>query len=431
MKPDCNPSTTTVCVMGLGYIGLPTAAVLAARGFEVRGVDINNQIIDTINQGRVHITEPDLDMLVRAAVSGGRLQASTTPGPADVFIIAVPTPFRDNHEPDLRFVEAATRAIAPHVQPGNLVILESTSPVGTTEAVARWIADARPDLPVPACRNQATASGDVLFAHCPERVLPGRILHELVSNDRVIGGINAASSERCAGVYRSFVAGKIHITDCRTAEMCKLTENAFRDVNIAFANELSLVCDRVGIDVWELIRLANHHPRVKILNPGPGVGGHCIAVDPWFIVSGAPDLTRLMRTARDVNDGKSSWVINQVARAAQQRPASRIIFLGVTYKPDIDDIRESPALLIAQRVHQDFGSRVIIADPHADTPFNAPHLHGIVIVGSVAIMPTDIVVILVAHTAFADTITSIPPEALVMDTCGATRGMPRPTMSPS
>ena len=291
----------TLSVIGLGYIGLPTAAVFASRRKTVIGVDVNPKAVAAINRGEIHIVEPDLDMLVHAAVTEGWLSARATPAPADAFLIAVPTPFRDGYQPDLSYIEAAAKAIAPVLVAGNLVILESTSPVGATEDMARWLAEARPDLTFP---QDAGEQSDIRIAHCPERVLPGKVLRELVENDRIIGGMTPRCSQAAIDLYRIFVEGECIVTDARTAEMCKLTENSFRDVNIAFANELSLICDRLDIDVWELIQLANRHPRVQILQPGPGVGGHCIAVDPWFIVARTPDVARIVRTAREVNDAK-------------------------------------------------------------------------------------------------------------------------------
>ncbi|MGB5604928.1 MAG: UDP-N-acetyl-D-mannosamine dehydrogenase, partial [Gammaproteobacteria bacterium] len=291
-----------ICVVGLGYIGLPTASLLGTKGYSVYGVDTSQVVVDTINKGDIHIVEPDLDVLVKSAVLSGRLSAGLEPKAADIFILAVPTPFKDNNQPDLSFVEAATRMISPYVEAGNLVILESTSPVDTTNGVvAKILKEAGHDI-----------ARDIYIAHCPERVLPGRILTELVENDRIGGGINKISTEKAVEFYSTFVRGEVLATDSRTAEMAKLTENSFRDVNIAFANELSLICDQEGINVWELIALANRHPRVNILKPGPGVGGHCIAVDPWFIVARAPELARLIRTAREVNDFKPDWVVNKV-----------------------------------------------------------------------------------------------------------------------
>lgn len=297
----------TISVVGLGYIGLPTAAVFASRKLEVIGVDVNQHAVDTINRGEIHIVEPDLDMVVHAAVTEGYLRASTKPESADAFLIAVPTPFKgDNHEPDLSYIESASKAIAPVLKQGDLVILESTSPVGATEQMAAWLAEARPDLSFPQTHGEAS---DIRIAHCPERVLPGHVLRELIQNDRVVGGMTARCSAAACALYKIFVEGECVVTNARTAEMAKLTENSFRDVNIAFANELSIICDKIGISVWELIRLANRHPRVNILQPGPGVGGHCIAVDPWFIVSRMPEQARLIRTAREVNDSKPEWVL--------------------------------------------------------------------------------------------------------------------------
>jgi len=396
----------TVCVLGLGYIGLPTASIMAMRGFRVHGVDVNQQAVDTINQGRIHIHEPDLDALVKAAVGSGRLSAHLRPQPADVFIVAVPTPFKDTHQPDLTYVEAATRSLAGVLTPGNLVILESTCPVSTTESMARWIAEERPDLSLPAwtplgAKAAAPVKGAVLLAHCPERVLPGQILRELVENDRIIGGIDPASAERCAAIYRKFVIGKLLLSDCRTAELAKLTENAFRDVNIAFANELSLICDRLGIDVWELIRLANHHPRVKILNPGPGVGGHCIAVDPWFIVSSAPEEARLIRTAREVNDHKPVVVISKVEKLAERFKYPVIACLGLAFKADVDDLRESPAVEITRHLAQRQIGRVLAVEPYISQLPKALSDSGAQLVDlDAALAKADVVLLLVDHRVF-------------------------------
>ena len=319
-----------LCVLGLGYIGLPTASIFATKGKRVLGVDISPAVVETINTGRIHIQEPDLDVLVRAAVQSGNLRAATEPAPAAVFILAVPTPFivqsDGSRTPDLAYVEAATRALAPHVRAGNLVILESTSPVGTTEKVKAW-------LEAELARLGRAVPAGLLYAHCPERILPGQMLKELVSNDRIAGGLTPAAAAQAKALYETFCMAQIFLTDARTAEMAKLTENAFRDVNIAFANELSLICDRLRIDVWELIRLANRHPRVKILQPGPGVGGHCIAVDPWFIVAAAPAEARLLRTAREVNDHKPHHVVAQVRAAAAQHAHPVVACLGPPPRP--------------------------------------------------------------------------------------------------
>ncbi len=332
-----------VCVVGLGYIGLPTAALLASQGHDVCGVDISQHAVDTINSGRIHIVEPDLDAYVHSAVAQGRLRAYTSAQPADVFMICVPTPFHEGDDipqPNVDYVMAGTRSIAAHVRPGNLVILESTSPVGTTQMVADELRKAGVDMDT------------VHVAYCPERVLPGKIMIELVENDRVVGGLTPEAASVVATFYRGFVRGEVLETDAASAEMCKLTENSFRDVNIAFANELSLICERAGIDVWKLIALANRHPRVNILQPGAGVGGHCIAVDPWFIVARDPENARLIRTAREVNNYKTHWVIDRIKAAAadwmlQRKSAPRIVCLGLAFKPDIDDLRESPALEVA------------------------------------------------------------------------------------
>jgi UDP-N-acetyl-D-mannosaminuronic acid dehydrogenase len=369
-----NISFETISIIGLGYIGLPTAAVFASRKVKVIGIDVNQHAVDTINRGEIHIVEPDLDMVVHAAVSEGYLRATTIPEPADAFLIAVPTPFKDGpsgpHHPDLDYIEAAAKSIAPVLKTGDLVILESTSPVGATEQMAVWLAEARPDLTFPQTHGDAS---DIRVAHCPERVLPGHVLRELVQNDRVIGGMTPKCSEAAVSLYRTFVQGECVITNARTAEMCKLTENSFRDVNIAFANELSIICDKLDINVWELIKLANRHPRVNILQPGPGVGGHCIAVDPWFIVSAAPEEAKLIRTAREVNESKPDWVIEKVMLAVANylmvHPDKAIKDItiacyGLAFKPDIDDLRESPAMDIALRLARFPFEKVLVVEPN-------------------------------------------------------------------
>jgi len=353
----------TISVIGLGYIGLPTAAVFAARKKKVIGVDVNEHAVTTINRGEIHIVEPDLDMVVHAAVTEGYLRATTKPEPADAFLIAVPTPFKGDHEPDLSYIESASKAIAPVLKKGDLVILESTSPVGATEQMAAWLAEARPDLSFP---QTAGEHSDVRVAHCPERVLPGHVLRELVENDRIIGGMTAKCSAAAAALYKTFVEGECIITNARTAEMCKLTENSFRDVNIAFANELSIICEKLEINVWELIRLANRHPRVNILQPGPGVGGHCIAVDPWFIVAQSPDEARLIRTARIVNDSKPDVVIQQIVAHTSAKEVNEVICLGISFKADIDDLRESPSVSIVQNLLRK-GFHVTVVEPNIDT----------------------------------------------------------------
>lgn len=358
-----------ICVIGLGYIGLPTAATFAAHGIKVTGVDVNQHAVDIINQGKVHIVEPDLDALVKVVVAKGMLSAQTIPAEADAYIVAVPTPFKDNYEPDLKYIEAASKALAPFLTKGNLVILESTSPVGATEQMSAWLSEARPDLSFP---EQAGEQADILVAHCPERVLPGKVLQELISNDRIIGGMTQLSSTAASDLYKTFVQGACIETNARTAEMCKLTENSFRDVNIAFANELSIICDKLDINVWELIALANRHPRVNILQPGPGVGGHCIAVDPWFIVAKTPEQARLIRTAREVNDSKPEWVIDQVkikiVEFLQANPKKtikdvKVACYGLAFKPDIDDLRESPALSITTELAKQ-GYNIVAIEPN-------------------------------------------------------------------
>lgn len=364
---------SSLSVIGLGYIGLPTAAVFASRKIFVIGVDVNEKTVNTINKGLVHIVEPDLDIVVHAAVTEGYLKATTIPEAADAFIVAVPTPFKgENYDPDLSYIESASRAIAPVLQKGNLVILESTSPVGATEQMAAWLAEARPDLTFPQTHGE---DSDIRIAHCPERVLPGQVMRELIENDRVIGGLTAKCSAAAVSLYKTFVTGECVITNARTAEMAKLTENSFRDVNIAFANELSMICHELDINVWELIKLANRHPRVNILQPGPGVGGHCIAVDPWFIVSRTPSLANLIRTAREVNDSKPNWVINQVKLALadflQLHPAKtasevKIACYGLAFKPDIDDLRESPSMHIAEQIIAMHNGDVLLVEPNID-----------------------------------------------------------------
>ncbi|WP_153724697.1 UDP-N-acetyl-D-mannosamine dehydrogenase [Heliorestis convoluta] len=403
-----------VCVVGLGYIGLPTASLLATKGFRVHGVDVNAQAVETINRGEIHIYEPDLDVLVKSAVHSGNLKASMDPEEADVFVLAVPTPFKEGHVPDLSYIEAATRAISSYIKAGDLVILESTSPVGTTEAIAQWLRELRPDLKVP---------GQVYLAHCPERVLPGQILRELIDNDRIVGGIDLASAERACLFYQSFVKGQILLTSARTAELAKLTENAFRDVNIAFANELSLICERLDVNVWELIDLANRHPRVSILQPGPGVGGHCIAVDPWFIVDSAPEEARLIRTARYVNDGKPFHVLRKIKEKAERFRRPVIALLGLSFKADIDDLRESPALEIVRHLASDEVGELYVVEPHiAALPASLACYDGVHFADMrQAIQAADIVVLLVNHRAFAFVDREILKEKIVIDTRGIWR----------
>ncbi|MGO1070490.1 UDP-N-acetyl-D-mannosamine dehydrogenase [Lysobacter sp. CA199] len=414
-------SFDTVSVIGLGYIGLPTAAAFAAVRKQVIGIDVNRQIVDTINRGEIHIVEPDLDVAVRAAVSGGFLRASIQPESADAYLIAVPTPFKNDHEPDLRYIEAAAKALAPVLRKGDLVVLESTSPVGATEQLAQWLADARPDLKFPQHDGE---NPDVNVAHCPERVLPGHVMRELIENDRVIGGMTPRCSARACELYKSFVRGECIVTNARTAEMCKLTENAFRDVNIAFANELSIICDKLGINVWDLVQLANRHPRVNILQPGPGVGGHCIAVDPWFIVNSAPEEARLIRTAREVNNSKPRWVMDKVdaaiadARAdGKQDKDLTIAVFGLAFKPDIDDLRESPALDIAIELAARHPGKVLAVEPHIDAlpeKIQSPNL--ILVDFPTASAQADIGLLLVDHKPFREQ--AAPTHLRLVDTKG-------------
>lgn len=395
-----------ICVIGLGYIGLPTAATFAAHGVQVTGVDVNQHAVDMINQGKVHIVEPDLDALVRDVVAQGKLSAQLTPIEADAYIVAVPTPFKDDYQPDLKYIESAAKALAPFLKPGNLVILESTSPVEATEQMSAWLSEARPDLSFP---QQKGEEADILVAHCPERVLPGKVLQELISNDRIIGGMTPRCSKAACDLYKIFVKAACIETNARTAEMCKLTENSFRDVNIAFANELSVICDKLDINVWELISLANRHPRVNILQPGPGVGGHCIAVDPWFIVAKTPEQARLIRTAREVNDAKPEWVIDQVkikiAEFLQANPSKTIqdvtvACYGLAFKPDIDDLRESPALEITKQLAEQ-GLNILAIEPNIDElPIGLQGLVQLVSVEDANV--ADIKVILVSHKQFKD-----------------------------
>lgn len=418
----------TISVVGLGYIGLPTAAVFASRKKKIVGVDVNEKAVDTINQGEIHIVEPDLDIVVRAAVSDGYLSATTSPKPADAFLIAVPTPFKDGHEPDLAYIEAASKAIAPVLQKGNLVVLESTSPVGATEQMAHWLAEARPDLTFPQTHGE---NSDIRIAHCPERVLPGHVLRELVSNDRVIGGMTPKCSVAATALYKTFVAGECVITDARTAEMCKLTENSFRDVNIAFANELSIICEKLGINVWELIRLANRHPRVNILQPGPGVGGHCIAVDPWFIVSTTPEAARLIRTAREVNDSKPQWVLDKVKVAVLDHLNGNtsktvkdvtIACLGLAFKPDIDDLRESPAVEICRELAAQHPGPVLAVEPNVkELP---PKLRESLTLADIetALQNADVIVLLVDHKQFKAIPVTVLQGRQFVDTRGVWTG---------
>lgn len=418
----------TISIIGLGYIGLPTAAVFASHKVKVIGVDVNQQAVDTINRGEIHIVEPDLDMVVHSAVKEGYLRASIQPEPANAFLIAVPTPFKEGptgpHYPDMDYIESASKSIAPVLKKGNIVILESTSPVGATERMAAWLAEVRPDLTFPQTHGE---SSDIRIAHCPERVLPGQVLRELVQNDRVIGGMTPKCSEAAASLYKIFVQGECVITNARTAEMCKLTENSFRDVNIAFANELSIVCDKLRIDVWELIKLANRHPRVNILRPGPGVGGHCIAVDPWFIVSAAPDEARLIRVARMVNDSKPEWVLEKfrlaVADVLQTNPNLHaknisVACFGIAFKPDIDDLRESPSLSIVNHISKEHSGPLYIVEPNIKSLPENLNNGAILCNQNEAITMADICILLVPHEEFKTISESDFSDLIVIDACG-------------
>ena len=402
------PSETMISVIGLGYIGLPTASVLATKGFFVAGTDVRPDVVKTINQGNIHIDEPDLDILVRSAVNSGQLRAFDEPQPADVFIVCVPTPIKADYSPDLSYIEQACRAIRPKVKAGNLVILESTSPPRTTESIV-----VREAIP-----QHLEVGKDVFVAHCPERVLPGRILLEVVQNDRVVGGITPRCTERAQVFYESFVNGQVFATSALSAETTKLVENSYRDVNIAFANELSVLCDRLGIDVWEVIRLANRHPRVDILSPGPGVGGHCISVDPWFLIHSDPDSTPLIRTAREVNDAKPHHVVARVRDLAKQFAHPKIGCLGLTYKADVDDLRESPSLAITRQLIAEEVGEVLACDPYVSAKhFSEIQLHSL----QSLLEQCQILVLLTDHRQFQSIPYGVRQEKVVVDTRGMWR----------
>jgi UDP-N-acetyl-D-mannosaminuronic acid dehydrogenase len=409
---------SSVSVIGLGYIGLPTAAILAANGVSVTGVDVSPATVTAVNRGRVPFVEPDLAGYVAEAVSAGKLRAVPTPEPADAYIVAVPTPFMADHKPDLSYIRSAAEALAPTLRGGELVILESTSPPGTTQRMADWILAERPDLSL----DGSDGRPRIYVAHCPERVLPGKIMVELVTNDRIVGGITPEAAQRSRDLYQVFCQGEILLTDAATAEAAKLVENSFRDVNIAFANELSLVADRLGIDVWELIRLANHHPRVNILQPGPGVGGHCIAVDPWFLVDAAPQEARLIRTAREVNDAKPRWVLDKVHDAVAGIEAPVVAAYGLAFKPNIDDLRESPAAEIVRELATASPEMTVLAvEPHIDElPAALADLPNVRLVDAEeALASADAHALLVDHTVFRALAERLATKRLV-DTRGMT-----------
>lgn len=414
----------TISVIGLGYIGLPTASLLASHGKRVKGVDVNPHIVSKVNAGESHFIEPELNALIRNAVSCGLLCASMEITSADVFIIAVPTPLREGHKPDVTYIKEVAQALAPVLARGNLIILESTSPVGTTEKLAQWLADARPDLTFP---QQAGSNADVHLAFCPERVLPGKILHELAANDRVIGGMSVRASDLAEALYRIFVIGDIIRTDPRTAELCKLAENSFRDVNIAFANELSMLCDKMGIDVWKVRALANRHPRVNILEPGSGVGGHCIAVDPWFIVDSDPEQARLIRMARTVNDHKPRWLLEKIQSAVKAVCTAcpgkamadvTVACLGLAFKPDTDDLRESSAVKLVHDIAS-LGCQVLVVEPYLDALPPSLAVNNVRFKSyEEAIYESDVVAVLVRHSSFLQNIEKLYQHGKVVDAVG-------------
>jgi len=406
----------TICVVGLGYIGLPTAATLATRGFDVIGLEVSQQVVNTVNNGQIHIVEPDLDVLVKGAVNAGKLKATTKPKPADVFIISVPTPIKEDNTPDITYILSAVETIAPVLEKGNLVILESTSPVGTIEEIISYIALLRKDLSI---GKDRITPGDLYFVHCPERVLPGKIIRELVENDRVIGGYTPECAKKAAELYRTFVRGEMFLTNDKTAEMTKLVENAYRDVNIAFANELSLICDDLDINVWSLIEFANRHPRVEILKPGPGVGGHCIAVDPWFIVAASPERTKLIATARRVNESKPQFVVQKVVEAADRFKKPVIACLGLAFKADIDDLRESPALDIVKDLSEKKCGEILAVEPFIQSLPESLSQKSIQMAGlDEALTRADIIVLLVDHRQFCQIDREKLQQKIVIDTRG-------------
>lgn len=421
MTPQENAANSfdKVCVVGLGYIGLPTAAFIASKGVKVVGVDVNERFVKLINEGKVPFFEPGFEELLAKVVGEGNLVAQAEQVEADAYIVCVPTPFQDNHKVDTKYIRAASEALAPHLRPGALVVLESTSPPGTTEDMAKHLIELRPDLSLNDEDDNA-----IFVAHCPERVLPGQIMEEMENNDRVIGGLTPKGTELARDLYATFCTAELLMTNATTAEMAKLTENSFRDVNIAFANELSLICDRLGIDVWELIELANHHPRVNILQPGPGVGGHCIAVDPWFIVSAAPEEAKLIKLARDVNDGKPDWVIEQVVTALEGKEKPVVAALGIAFKNDIDDLRESPSLEIVKRLGVDNPELDIrVVEPNVDElPAVLSNISNLTKQDTKeAIAAADVVLLLVNHKEFVNLDQSVLEGKTVIDTKGIWR----------
>jgi len=415
-----------VCVIGLGYIGLPTAAVAAASGYEVVGLDVNEDIVRTINDGKIHIVEPGLDQVVQASVKAKKLKATCIPEPADVFIITVPTPFKgDDHAPDLTYIKSVVEAISPILSKGNLIILESTSPVGTTEKMIEWFSANRKDLIFPELKK---IDSDIFVSYCPERVLPGNILKELSENDRVIGGQSPKSADLAIDFYSKFVTGKFYKTDTRTAEMSKLVENSYRDVNIAFANELAAISDNLDINVWDLIKLANKHPRVNILNPGAGVGGHCIAVDPWFIVNQNPEIAVIIRQARLINDHKPRLIIQEVSDFCNNQKTNfnkeiKIAIFGLSYKPDIDDFRESPSLMIANHLLDEYPDNVYVVEPNISKNHEILSSGLNLISQEIAFSSCDLMVFLTPHSQFKEDIKNRVIDTHVLDYCGITEGI--------
>jgi len=405
----------SVSFFGLGYVGLPTAAVFADAGIKVIGVDINEKAVDSINRGQPHIVEARLDQLLEKVIKSGLMHATCTPEKSDVYVIAVPTPFMGDHKPDISFIRSAVRMITPLLEPGNLVILESTSPVGTTENIAEWIKEDRPDLRLPLDEFD---QHDIYLAHCPERILPGNVIHEVVNNDRIIGGMTPDCSQAAVDFYNIAIRGKCHTTTARTAELCKLSENAFRDVNIAFANELSLICDSLDVDVWQLISLANRHPRVNILQPGPGVGGHCIAVDPWFIVDSVPDDAVLIATSRKINDAKPMWVADQVRNLVEHLEEPTIACMGLAYKPDVDDLRESPSITVVQQLIASKTGKIRVCEPFIDALPSTLEGLDVELVDMKTAAECDTIVFLTGHQQFNEIPKEKLAEKLIFDSCG-------------